>query len=159
MQQKLSHCRDGFSLLAGTFRLAAWRCKQASRLFRDAQAGKPARQFRLEAEVTLWLKKSQMFKFDEVRQRFRLTPTIKTSSPVRCRGVRARVDHEMLSRRASVPCPCPNSFWKSRASRSSSAKVDQPGAPKASETARRTRKSAEKLNLPDSPTGQDYQQK
>ena len=32
MQQKLSHCRDEFSLLAGTFRLAVWVVIQASRL-------------------------------------------------------------------------------------------------------------------------------
>ena len=56
MQQKFSHCRDGFSLLARMFRLDLCAVTQASRLFRNAQAGKPARQFRLEAEVTLWLK-------------------------------------------------------------------------------------------------------
>jgi hypothetical protein len=58
MQQKFSHIRDGFSLLARVFRLARWAVIQASRLFRDAQTGKPARQFRLEAEVTSWLKKA-----------------------------------------------------------------------------------------------------
>jgi hypothetical protein len=58
MQQKFSHIRDGFSLLARVFRLALWAVIQASRLFRDAQAGKPARQFRLEAEVTSWLRKA-----------------------------------------------------------------------------------------------------
>ena len=66
MQQKFSHCRDGVSLLARTFRLALWAVIQASCLSRqtgilacprDPQAGKPARQFRLEAEVTLWLKR------------------------------------------------------------------------------------------------------
>ena len=34
MQQKLSHCRHEFSLLAGTFRLAVWVVTQASRLSR-----------------------------------------------------------------------------------------------------------------------------
>jgi len=66
MQQKLSHCRDECSLRAGTFRLAVWAVTtgivpvSSDRhpcLLRDAQAGKPARQFRLEAEVTSWLKK------------------------------------------------------------------------------------------------------
>ena len=58
MQQKFLHVRDGFSLLARMFRLDLCAVTQASRLFRDEQAGKPARQFRLEAEVTLWLKKA-----------------------------------------------------------------------------------------------------
>jgi hypothetical protein len=58
MQQKFSHIRDGFSLLARMFRLAFWAVTQASCLFRDAQAGKPARQFRLEAEFTSWLKRA-----------------------------------------------------------------------------------------------------
>ena len=40
MQQQLSHCRDEFSLLAGTFRLAAWVVMQASRLSR--RTGIPA---------------------------------------------------------------------------------------------------------------------
>ena len=34
MQQKLSYCRDEFSLLAGRFRLAVWPVTQASRLSR-----------------------------------------------------------------------------------------------------------------------------
>jgi len=34
MQQQLSHCRDEFSLLAGTFRLALWAVTQASCLSR-----------------------------------------------------------------------------------------------------------------------------
>jgi hypothetical protein len=34
MQQQLSHCRDGFSLLGRMFRLAAWVVIQASRLSR-----------------------------------------------------------------------------------------------------------------------------
>jgi hypothetical protein len=36
MQQQLSHCRDGFSLLGRMFRLAAWVVIQASRLSRRA---------------------------------------------------------------------------------------------------------------------------
>jgi hypothetical protein len=58
MQQRFSHVRDGFSLLARMFRLAFWPATQASCLSRDEQAGKPARHFRLEAEVTSWLKKA-----------------------------------------------------------------------------------------------------
>jgi len=67
MQQQLSHCRDEFSLFAGTFRSRRLDCNtgivpvSSNRhpcLFRDEQAGKPARQFRLEAEVTLWVKKA-----------------------------------------------------------------------------------------------------
>ena len=58
MQQRFSHVREGSSLLARMFRLAFWAVTQASCLSRDAQAGKPARQFRLEAEVTSWLKKA-----------------------------------------------------------------------------------------------------
>ena len=38
--QKVSHCREGFSLLAGTFRLAVWFVIQASRLSR--RTGIPA---------------------------------------------------------------------------------------------------------------------
>ena len=67
MQQKLSHCRDEFSLLAGTFRLAVWVVIQASRLsrrtgilacFGTSRLGSLRRHFRLEAEVTLWLKRA-----------------------------------------------------------------------------------------------------
>ena len=67
MQQQLSHCRDEFSLLARNVSprplgcntgIAPFSSNRHPCLFRDAQAGKPARQFRLEAEVTLWLKRA-----------------------------------------------------------------------------------------------------
>ena len=67
MQQKFSHCRDGVSLLAKNVSprpigrnagIAPFSSNRHFCLFRDPQAGKPARQFRLEAEVTLWLKRA-----------------------------------------------------------------------------------------------------
>ena len=67
MQQKFLLIRESFSLLARMFRLALSAVTQASCLsrqirypcrHRDEQAGKPARHFRLEAEVTLWLKRA-----------------------------------------------------------------------------------------------------
>jgi hypothetical protein len=67
MQQQLSHCRDGYALRAGDVSprrlgcntgIAPFSSSKHLCLFRDAQAGKPARQFRLEAEVTSWLKEA-----------------------------------------------------------------------------------------------------
>ena len=62
MQQRWSHIGDEFWLFARMSRLATWAVADASCLFRRTgilacprgeQAGKPARRFRLEAEVTL----------------------------------------------------------------------------------------------------------
>ena len=66
MQQKLSHCRDEFSLLAGMFRLAVWAVIQASRLsrrtgilacFGTRRLGSRTK-IPAEAEVTSWLKRA-----------------------------------------------------------------------------------------------------
>ena len=57
------------------------------------------------------------------------------------------------------PTPIQTHSGKSRVSRSSSAKVDQQSARNAGEAARRTRKSAEKLDLSDSATKQERRQK
>jgi hypothetical protein len=105
------------------------------------------------------VKKSRRFKFDEVRQRFRLTPTERRVALF----VAAAFVLGLVTKcyRDAHPSPTPVQTYsgKSRVSRSSSAKVDQPGALNAGKTASRPRKSAEKLNLPDSPTEQEYQQK
>src|SRR4051794_27907899 len=103
-------------------------------------------------------KKSRRFKFDEVRQRFRLTPTERRVAVF----VAAAFALGLITKcyRDAHPSPTPAQIHsgKTRASRTSSAKVYQPGVLNSGETARRMRRSAEKLNLPDSPTGEDYQQ-
>ena len=99
------------------------------------------------------VKKSRRFKFDEVRQRFRLTPTERRVAVFVAAAFVLGLITKCYRDAHPSPTPVQTHSGKSRASRSSSAKVDQPRAPNAGETARRTRKSAEKLNLPDSPTG------
>jgi hypothetical protein len=105
------------------------------------------------------VKKSRRFKFDEVRQRFRLTPTeTRVALFVAAAFVLGLVTK---CYRDADPSPTPVQTYsgKSRVSRSSSAKVDQMGALNAGKTASRPRKPVEKLNLPDSPTEQEYQRK
>src|SRR6476469_10521015 len=111
--------------------------EQASLPVLDAQAGKPARHFRLEAEVAFScalleqfvVKKSRRFRFDEVRQRFRLTPA-ETRVAV---FVAAAFVFGLITKcyRDAHPSPTPiqTHSGKNRVSRSSSAKVDQLNAP------------------------------
>src|SRR4249919_4206486 len=113
----------------------------------------------LRVSYPLVVKKSRRFKFDEVRQRFRLTPTEKRVAVF----VAAAFVLGLITKcyRDAYPSPTPlqTHSGKSRASRSFSARADQPGAPNAGETARRTRKPAERLDLSDSATKQDHQQR
>ena len=167
MQQKLSHCRDEYSLLARDVSPRRLGCNTGIAPFSSSKHPCCSGRAGWEACTTIpagsrsyfVVKKSRRFKFDEVRQRFRLTPTERRVAVF----VAAAFVLGLITKcyRDAHPSPTPIQIHsgKSRVSRSSTAKVDQPGAPNAGETARRTRKSAEKLNLPDSPTGQDYQQK
>jgi len=127
-------------------------------LLRDEQAGKPAQRFRLEAEVTLScalagdfpivVKKRRRFKFDEVRQRFRLTPTERRVAVfVLAAFVLGLITKCYRDARPS-PTPVETRPAKARTSSSSPAKVDQPHAVNAGQATRRMRKSAEKLDLP-----------
>jgi hypothetical protein len=105
------------------------------------------------------VKKNLHFKFDEVRQRFRLTPTERRVVVF----VAAAFVLGLVTKcyRDAHPSPTPVQTHSSRARASASfrAKADQPGALKTGEAARRTRKSAEKLDLSDSGTKQEHQQK
>jgi hypothetical protein len=105
------------------------------------------------------VKKSRRFKFDAMRQRFRLTPTEGRVVVF----VAATFVLGLITKcyRDANPSPAPVQTYsgKSRVPRSSSAKVEQPGAPNAGEATRRMRKSAEKLDLLDSATKQEHQQK
>ena len=113
-----------------------------------------------EAALRLFVvKKSRRFKFDDVRQRFRLTPTERRVALFVAAAFVLGLVTKCYRDTHPSPTPIQTHSDKSRVSRLSSAKVDQPGAPNAGENARRTRRSAEKLNLPDSPTEQDYQEK
>jgi hypothetical protein len=105
------------------------------------------------------VKKSRRFKFDEVRQRFRLTPTERRVALFVAAAFVLGLVTKCYRDAHPSPTPIQTRFGKSRVSRSFSANVDQPGAPNAGETARRTQRSAEKLDLSDSATKQEHQQK
>ena len=105
------------------------------------------------------VKKSRRFKFDEVSQRFRLTPTERRVAVFVAAAFALGLITKCYRDAHPSPAPLQTHSGKSPISRSSSTNVDQPGALNVRETARGTRKSAEKLNLPDSPTEQQYQRK
>src|SRR5580765_7966252 len=107
----------------------------------------------------LVVKKSRRFKFDEVRQRFRLTSTERRVAVFVAVAFVLGLVTKCYRDAHPSPTPVQTHSGKSRVSRSSSAKVDQPDARNAGEAARRTRKSAEKLDLSDSATRQEYQPK
>src|SRR4249920_450735 len=107
----------------------------------------------------LMVKKSRRFKFDEVRQRIRLTPTERRVALFVVAAFVLGLITKCYREAHPSPTPVQTHSGKSRVSRSSSAKVDQPGALNSRETARRPRKPAEKLDLSDSATKQDHQQR
>ena len=105
------------------------------------------------------VKKSRRFKFDEVRQQFRLTSTEKRVAVFVVAAFALGLITKCYRDAHPSPAPIQTHSGKSPVSRSSSTNVDQPGALNVRETARGTRRSAEKLNLPDSPAEQQYQRK
>lgn len=104
-------------------------------------------------------KKSRRFKFDEVRQRFRLTPTERRVVVFVAAAFVLGLVTKCYRDAHPSPTPVQTHSGRARASASSRAKPDQPGAMKTGEAAGRTRKSAEKLDLSDSGTQQEHQQK
>src|SRR6476469_243490 len=121
--------------------------EQASLPVLDAQAGKPARHFRLEAEVSFScalleqfvVRMSRRFKFDDVRQRFRLTPTERRVVAFVVAAFVLGLVTKCYRDAHPSPTPIQTHSGKSRVSRSSSAKVDQQSARNAGAAARRTR--------------------
>jgi hypothetical protein len=105
------------------------------------------------------VKKSRRFKFDEVRQRFRLTPTEKRVAVFVAAAFALGLTTKCYRDAHPSPAPIQTHSGKSPVSRSSSTNVDQAGALNVRETATGTRRSAKKLNLPDSPAEQQYQRK
>ena len=99
------------------------------------------------------VKKNRRFKFDEVRQRFRLTPTERRVAVF----VAAAFVLGLITKcyRDEHPSPTPVQTHAT----SSRAKADQVRARNAGEAARRRRKSAEKLDLSGSAMQQEHQQK
>jgi hypothetical protein len=104
------------------------------------------------------VKKTRRFKFDEVTQRFRLTPTerrvVVFVASAFVLGLITKCNRDAHP----SPTPVQTHPGSSRAS-ASRAKAGQPGALKTDEATGRTRKSAEKLDLSDSATKQEHQQK
>jgi hypothetical protein len=105
------------------------------------------------------VKKSLRFKFDEVRQRFRLTPTERRVAVF----VAAAFVLGLVTKcyRDAHPSPTLLQTHSGRSGTpvSSRAKIKQPGALNTGQAARRPPKSAEKLDLSDSATKQEHQQK
>ena len=134
MQEKLSHCRDECSLLTGAFRLALSAVTQASRLSRrtgilacSGRAGWEAcATIPVGSRSYLVAKKSRRFKFDEVRQRFRLTPTERRVAVFVAAAFVLGLITKCYRDAHPSPTPVQTHSGKSRVSRSSSAKVDQP---------------------------------
>ena len=113
---------------------------------------------RIDSERFPELKRYWRLKFDEVRQRFRLTPTERRVALF----VAAAFGLGLITKcyRDAHPSPTPVQIHPGSSRTSASrAKVDQPGAPHTGEATKRTRKSAEKLDLSDSATKQEHQQK
>src|SRR5256885_3414554 len=106
----------------------------------------------------LVVKKSRRFKFDEVRQRFRLTPTEGRVVVFVAAAFVLGLITKCYRDGHSSPTPVQTHPGSSRAS-ASRAKADQPRALNADGATRRRRKSAEKLDLSDSATKQEHQQK
>src|SRR4029453_16129085 len=108
---------------------------------------------RLEAEKTpqkiFVVKKSRRFKFDEVRERFRLTPTEKRVVVFVAAAFVLGLITKCYRDAHPSPTPVQTHPARTRTSSSSPAKVDQPHVMNADQAPKRRRKSAEKLDLPD----------
>jgi hypothetical protein len=102
------------------------------------------------------VKKRRRFKFDEVRERFRLTPTERRVVVfVAAAFVLGLVTKCSRDARPS-PTPVQTHSGRSRAS-ATSAKADQSRSLTPNTAPKRMRKSAENRNLPDSPNEPEYQ--
>jgi hypothetical protein len=105
------------------------------------------------------VKKSQRFKFDEVRQRFRLTSTERRVAVFVAAAFVLGLVTKCYRDAHPSPTPLQTHSGRSGPSLSSRAKTKQPGALNTGQAARRTQKSAEKLDLSDSGAKQEHQQK
>jgi hypothetical protein len=94
-----------------------------------------------------------------VTQRFRLTPTEKRVALFVVAAFMLGVVTKCYRDSHPSPTPVQTHPHRSRASRSTPTKVDQTRALNAGRTAKRTRKSAENLDLSDSSMQQEHQQK
>src|SRR6188508_1873713 len=101
-------------------------------------------------------KKSRRFKFDEVRQRFRLTPTERRVVVFVAAAFVLGLITKCYREAHPSPTPVPAHSGRSRASSSPSANVRQSSGSNTGEPAKRTRRSAEKLDLSDSATKQEH---
>ena len=99
-------------------------------------------------------KKSRRFRFDEVRQRFRFTPTERRVTAFVAVAFVLGLVTKCYRDAHPSPTPVQNHPSSSRPS-----KTREPGASNRGETTRRLRKSAEKLDLSDSATKQEHRQK
>jgi hypothetical protein len=104
------------------------------------------------------VKKSRRFKFDEIRQRFRLTPTEGRVVVFVAAAFVLGLVTKCYRHAHPSPTPIQTHPGSSRTS-ASRLKVDQPRVLKSDGAMRRTRKSSEKLDLSDSATKQEHQQK
>src|SRR4051794_10442342 len=105
------------------------------------------------------VKKSRHFNFDEVRQRFRLTPTeIRVALFVAAAFVLGLITKGYRDAHSS-PTPVQTHPGSSGTPGSFRSKVDRPRRLDPDTATKPTRKSAEKLNLSDSATQQEHQQK
>jgi hypothetical protein len=105
------------------------------------------------------VKKSRRFKFDEVRQRFRLTSTERRVAVFIAAAFVLGLVTKCYRDAHPSPTPLQTHSGTSGPSLSSRAKTKQPGALNTGQAARRTQKSAEKLDLSDSAAKQEDQQK
>ena len=94
------------------------------------------------------IKKRRRFKFDDVRQRFRLTPTEKRVVVFVVAAFVLGLITKCYRDAHPSPTPVQTHPGRVRASSSSPAKLDQSRALNAGETRNRRRKSTEKLDLP-----------
>src|SRR5215470_14723125 len=96
------------------------------------------------------IKESRRLKFDEVRQRFRLTSTERRVAVFVAAAFLLGLITKCYRDAHPSPTPVQTHSGRSEPSVLSRAKPKQPGALSTGQAAKRTRKSAEKLNLPDS---------
>src|SRR5262249_46812992 len=99
--------------------------------------------------------RSRGLKFDEVRQRFRLTSTERRVAVFVAAAFLLGLITKCYRDAHPSPTPVQTHSGRSEPSVLSRAKPKQPGALSTGQAAKRTRKSAEKLNLPDS-SGERY---
>jgi hypothetical protein len=105
------------------------------------------------------LKKRRRFKFDEVRQRFRLTSTEKRVAVFIVAAFVLGLITKCYRDAHSSPTPVQTHPGSTRASASSRTEADRSRGPKAGNATRRPRKSAEKLDLSDSAAEHEDQQR